>query len=606
MKKEHDISFEESIFDDWSGRAHVEVPMSRGSFIVIGACAVALIVVFVTRVVILNAFWGNAYAARAETNVDKKYVIPAYRGIITDRFGTPLVKNIPSFQVSIDVGELARTVEGNISKDELFKKVAVILAMSNDDIRRMVQNVDWEKLSRIVIARALSPEQAIDLRALQSDAVVVEDDYKRVYADPFIFSHIVGYTGGVDFTNVIEGKAGLEESYDEIVRGIDGVRVAYRDAHGVILQEKRVREAQTGLSLTTTIDAPFQQYFYERFKQGLDALGRTTGVGIAMNPKTGEVLALASFPSFDSNNLAAYLTSKNKPLFNRAISGVYSPGSTIKPLVALAALREHLITPSFTVYSPGYLELPNPYDPDKPSRFLDWRPQGLVDVYSALARSSNVFFYVVGGGCTAPTCNSVGRSKGLGIQKLNEYWKLFGLDAITDIDMPGEAAGFLPNVEEKEKRSGAPWRIGDTYNVSIGQGDLGVTPIRLITFFSSIANNGVMMKPHFRMNDSESILMDYSGWKDELQVVRQGLRDVVGKNYGTASALYDLPYKTSAKTGSAQLANNTKTNAFFLGYGPSDDAKIAILILVEDAKEGSLNAVPIGKDVMKWYYDHRL
>ena len=428
----------------------------------------------------------------------------------------------------------------------------------------------------------------------------------REYVDPLVFSAVLGYTGSAEVSGMIVGKTGIEAAHDDVLRGVPGVRIVYRDARGTALQEKRVREAAPGSTLTTTIDASFQRYFYNRFKDELTALGKTSGVGIAMNPKTGEVLALVSFPSFDNNNPAAYLNNSLKPLFNRAVSGVYSPGSTIKPLVALAALHEHLVTPAFTVYSPGYLELPNPYNPDHPSKFLDWRSHGLVDMYSALARSSNVYFYVVGGGCTASTCNEVGRSKGLGIDTLNGYWKKFGLDAITDIDVTGEAVGFLPNPEEKQQRIGTPWRIGDTYNVSIGQGDLGVTPIRLLAFFSSIANKGVMVQPHLMYTESPTVLMDYSSWTDELAVVRQGLRDAVGKPYGTANALYDLPYKTAGKTGSAQIANNVKTNAFFVGYGPTDDAQIAVLILVEDAKAGSLNAVPIGKDVLKWYYDHRL
>ncbi len=606
MNEHKDINFEESIFDDWSGNARLEVPMRRTVFVLVGVCAALLMGIFFARVFFLNVFSGVQYRARAAGNVDKEFIIPAYRGIITDRFGEPLVVNSPRFRVSIDINELFRAGQTPAFRDKLFKKLADSIGMDESVVRMMAQNADWEKESRVVVARAVSAEQAIDARALRNEAVIIEDDYKRRYPDPFVFSHVLGYAGSVDFSPVIEGKAGLEASYDDVLRGVDGVDVVYRDVRGTILQEKRVREARAGAPVATTIDAPFQRYFYERFKQGLDGLGRTSGIGIAMNPKTGEILSLVSFPSFDNNNPAAYLSDARNPLFNRAISGIYSPGSTIKPLVALAALHEGLITPSFSVYSPGYLELPNPYDPDHPSRFLDWRPQGTVDLYAALARSSNVYFYVVGGGCMASTCNGVGRSKGLGIALLNKYWKIFGLDAITDVDMPGEAAGFLPNPEEKEERTGSPWRIGDTYNVAIGQGDLGVTPIRLLTFFSSIANKGVMMRPHFLKDEAETVLMDYSSWSNELAAVQQGLRDVVGKNYGTASALYDLSYKTSGKTGSAQHANNTKTNAFFMGYGPTDDPEIALLILVEDAKEGSLNAVPIAHDVLEWYYKNRL
>ncbi len=600
-----DTRLEDSIFDDWSGASRLEMPLSRAPFFLVGGCAAALILVFLVRVAYLDIVQAGFYAARAAANVDKELVIPAYRGVITDRFGTPLVANIPSFRGGIDIAELYRAPAA-ADAESILRKAADILGMDHEAVRSLVRGADLESISRITIARDVPAERIIDKRAFSSDAVVIEDDYRREYPDAAVFAPIVGYTKGVDFKATREGAAGLEAAYDAALRGTDGARVTYRDALGNILQEKRFREAQAGLPLKTTIDGEFQKYFYARFKEGLASLGRTSGVGMAMDPRTGEVLALVSLPSFDNNDPAAYLSDPQKPLFNRAISGVYSPGATIKPLVELAALLERLIAPDFSVYSPGYLELPNPYDPEHPNRFLDWRPQGRVNLYSALARSSNVFFYVVGGGCMASTCNGVGRSNGLGITKLNRYWREFGMNAKTGIDLTAETVGFLPEPHEKEARTRRPWTIGDTYNVSIGQGDLGVTPIRLLSFFSSIANGGVGMKPHFLFGASPEIIHDYSSWKDEIAAVRQGLRDVVGKPYGTASALYDLPYKTSGKTGSAQIANNAKTNAFFMGYGPSDDPRLAILVLVEDAKTGSLNAVPIGHDVMKWYYDHRM
>lgn len=607
MYDREDISFEESIFDDWSGSSRLESPMPKGAFLLVAFGASLLILAVLVRFLFLSFGYGQFYSARSAANADKQFTVPAYRGVITDRFHEQLVKNVPSFTASVDIGELYRRSRSSDSRNALFKRVAVILSLPEQDVRASVEASDFENTASVMLARNISVAQAIDLRALTDDAVIVEDDYKRAYTDPFIFSHILGYTKGVDFTNTIEGKAGLEAEYDVLLRGTDGVRIAYRDARGNILQEKRVQEARAGETLTTTIDAGFQRYFYSRFKDGLMSLQKTAGTGLAMNPKTGEILALVSFPSFNNNAPADYLASSGNPLFNRAIAGVYSPGSTVKPLVALAALHEHLVTSDFTVYSPGYLELPNPYNPDKPNRFLDWRPQGLVNMQSALARSSNVYFYVIGGGCTAVTCNGVGRSKGLGIDKLNEYWRLFGLDKKTDIDIPSEGTGFLPNPAEKEKRSGQPWRIGDTYNVAIGQGDLQVTPIRLLTFFASLANKGRAVKPHFLLSSAPPVVtQDYSSWTDELTAVRQGVRDVVAKPYGTANALYDLPYKTSGKTGSAQIANNAKTNAFFMGYGPSDDPQLAVLILVEDAKTGSLNAVPIGHDVMKWYYENRM
>lgn len=594
--KEPELNFEDAIFDQWSGDLkRLEKPLATNVFWLVGGCGLFIILVVFFRIVTLNLFLGDFYKNRSNINVNQEFVIPAYRGIITDRFGKQLVRNVPSFSVSINKSEF---IKNRTKQDELLKKLSFLLAISEDVLKNIIKDVDLERNNKVLLARNITLEQAIDLQSLKNDALMVEDDYKRNYEDPFVLSHILGYTGLIDWSKNIEGKTGLEAFHNDVLQGEDGAYVVFRDAKGNALQKKIIRENKPGAQLATTIDLDFQKYFYERFQQSLHELERHAGTGIAMNPKTGEILALVSFPSFDNNEPAKYLRGANQPLFNRAISGVYSPGSTIKPLVALAGLRENVMDTGFEIYSPGYLEIANPYDPEHPSRFLDWKANGLVNLYSALARSSNVYFYAIGGGYK--------NMKGLGINRLNDYWKKFGFDKKTEIDLPSEAVGFLPNPEEKEKRTGQPWRIGDTYNVSIGQGDLIITPIRLLTMIASIANNGKMIKPHFLLEGKPSVLFDYSSWKDLIEKVQQGMKDAVSKSYGTANLLFDLPYKTAGKTGSAQFANNTKTNAFFVGYGPISDPSIAILILVEDAKGGSLNAVPIAKDVLKWYYDNRL
>ena len=268
-----------------------------------------------------------------------------------------------------------------------------------------------------------------------------------------------------------------------------------------------------------------------------------------------------------------------------------------------------MIGPEKQIFSAGFIDIPNPYFPDQPSRFLDWKAHGWVDLRSALARSSNIYFYAVGGG--------LGDVRGLGIGKLNEYWRKFGFGVKTGIDLDAENIGFLPNPEEKEARKKDIWRIGDTYNVSIGQGDLLVTPIQLINQIAGIANDGIMYQPHLMekiaMPDGRiaeenqpKIINDFSGMHDLIVEVRKGMADAVAKPYGTAQLLSNLPFSVGAKTGSAQIANNTRTNAFFAGYAPAENPEIAILVLIENAREGSLNAVPVGKDVLEWYYYNRL
>jgi penicillin-binding protein 2 len=328
---------------------------------------------------------------------------------------------------------------------------------------------------------------------------------------------------------------------------------------------------------------------------------------------------LVSLPSFDNNEIkSADLINPAKPFFNRVVSGEYAPGSTIKPLVAFAALKENLISPEKEIFSAGYIEIPNPYNPDKPSRFPDWKANGWVNLYSAIARSCNIYFYAVGGGFEDVN--------GLGIKRLKEYWGKFGLGQKTGIDLPGEKPGFLPDENTKEESGGEIWRIGDTYNVSIGQGDLLVTPIQLINYVSAIANNGKIYRPFLvdKITDgsgnvakeiSPEILADFPEDLENIKLIQRGMLDTVGKSYGTASLLSGLPIPVAAKTGTAQIEGNKKINALFVGYLPVEalakagapiEKQIAILVLVEDAREGGMNAVPVANEVFGWYYENRI
>ena len=408
------------------------------------------------------------------------------------------------------------------------------------------------------------------------------------------------------------GKNGLEKYYDKELRGEKGQIIYYRNAKGEIIDDKFLKSPQNGYGLQTTIDKEFQDFFYGQLKKRLGEIGSSKGVGIAINPQNGEILSLISLPSFNNNKIVKKdLIDSNKPLFNRAISGLYVPGSTIKPLVALAALKEKIISPRDKIFSRGYLEIPNPYYPENPTRYPDWKPHGWVDLYSAIARSSNVYFYSIGGGLpkeelNIASCVSNDCFKGLGIEKLKEYWKLFRLDEKTGIDLPFETIGILPDPESKKKKSNDDWRLGDTYNVSIGQGDLMVTPIGLLNYIAAIANGGKFYRPFIVKKEIPQIIKDYSNLFPYIEEIQKAMVDTVAKSYGTANLLSDLPVKVAAKTGTAQIQKNTKINAFFTGYLPTKNPQIAVLILIEEAKEGSSNALPVEKEVLRWYYENRI
>lgn len=585
---------------------YLELPLSRQTFFLVGLGIAIIGLIALGRLGFLNVFKGEFYANRSLANVFKETELPAPRGIIFDRYGKPLVENKSSFSAFLRAGELLKTPE-KIS--EAADKLNGVLGIPKGELEEIIKNSDLEKKISVSLARNISVEQAIELKSLNLPYVYVEDDYIRQYVDPQAFSHVLGYLGVSDKDRDLVGRSGLELQYDSVIKGKDGALIAYRDAAGKVLDKKVSYAPEAGSNLYTTLDGDLQTYFYHRLANGLAALGRDAGVGIAINPKNGEILALISLPSFDNNKVAKYLNSRSQPLFNRAISGAYNPGSTIKPLVALAALKEGVANQDLQILSIGYIEIPNPYDLESPSRFVDWKPHGWVDVHSALAKSSNVYFYALGGGLPRSEMDLVrglSAMKGLGIEKLNQYWREFLLGQKTGIDLPNEIEGFLPDSEEKEKRTGQIWRVGDTYNVSIGQGDLLLSPIQLINFINSVANGGKIYRPKLVNQSEPEILLNYSGWSSEIKEVQEGMEDAVKKPYGTANLLSLLPVSSAGKTGSAQVANNTRTNAFFVGYAPAENAEITVLVLIENAKEGSLNAVPIAKDVLEWYYYNRL
>jgi len=621
--KKPDIFLEEAILDDFKKDfGELEMPLSKKAFNLVVFFAGLIVLISTAQIFSLGIRKGDLYKNRAQDNISDVTTLAASRGIFFDRYNKTLVTNTPSFRVVLDIPALFLK-----NKDEQkaeIGKVSDILGINFDDIEKSLLETDLEKQRSLIIARDLTIEEVAKIKVFDSNVFRVENDFKRQYPDGGIFSHILGYIGAVDkkdlkndeklLINDSIGKDGLEFYYDNYLRGQAGKIVKYKNSKNKIIEEKFAVDSTSGDNFYLTIDSDFQNYFFNRFKQGLSSIGRTRGAGVAINPQTGEVLALVSIPTFDNNHLSSKIFSDpDHPLFNRIVSGVYNPGSTIKPLVAVAALNERVVTPATTVFSKGYIEIPNPYFPDKPSRFLDWRPNGLVNVYSALAKSSNIYFYAAGGGY-----QDIG---GLGVKRLKEYWQKFMLDQKTGIDLPGEKKGFLPDPDEKEKRTGTIWRLGDTYNVSIGQGDLMITPLELINYISSIANGGKIFQPfvvkkitdekgNLIKENSPKIIADNTDLLNSIKEVKKGMIDGVEKSYGTSNLLSDLPVKVAAKTGSAQIEHNTKVNAFFVGFAPVDQSfdtsKIAILILVEDAREGSLNTIPIARDVLKWYYENRI
>ncbi len=625
--KEQPLILEDSLGDSWAKDFDVvEMPLGVRPFLYLGLALGLIALVVMGRILGLSFIHGAFYRARAEANTYQVARATAPRGIIYDRFGKVLAENKPVFLAVLNLKEFLAHKE---LEETTLATIQSVLGIPREDIWAMVQSSTDEFAEPVVLSSNLTQAQLVQLTAFDELTLVVSQGFRRTYPDGNAFSSFLGYTGLTSADDLkrnpkltsqdVVGKAGIEAMYDEVLQGIPGVHVQLRNSQGQIFEAQQKKNAEIGESLRLTIDADLQLYLYERLRNGLAALGRHSGVGMAVNPKTGEMLSLVSFPTYDGNLFSnpgsdkervEILTSPQKPLFNRAISGLYSPGSTIKPLYGVAALAEGVVDPEKKIYSPGYLNIPNRYNPDKPTTYLDWRDQGWVNLSSAIAQSSNVFFYLVGGGSPQgfkPGDIIPGQEgiRGLGISRLEAWWRKFNLGVPTGIDLPGEAKGLLPSPEKK--KDGTPWLLGDTYNVSIGQGTLLLTPIQLLNYISAIANGGTIHRP-FLVSDSETstVTADLTSLHPSIAEVQKGMREAVTSPLGTAHLLNNLPVLIGAKTGSAQVRNNEQENAFFVGYVPYENPEIAILVLIENSKEGSLNAVPIAKDVLNWYYWNRL
>jgi penicillin-binding protein 2 len=629
MKKKSDIPFEDSLNDDWGHDLDmVEVPLGTRPLVVLGAIIACIALIVLGRVVYLNVS-GAYYAARAEDNANQTKATSAPRGIIYDAAGDPLVENKAVFDAVLDADLFI--ADPSLQSSTLAAAQSILGIPSSTVWSELASSEAQDFSTPVVLAQDISQPELVDLQALSSSTIIVRSDFERYYPNGSIFSSVVGYVGRVSQNDLASnpnltaddfvGKMGIEEEYDTTLQGTPGVDVAFTDAYGKVLGEEQQSAPAIGGSVHLTIDGGLQTELYDRISQELVTLNRQVGIGLAINPQTGAVLSLVNLPGFDNNafetpasssaEIQDYLTSPLKPLFDRVVSGQYQPGSTIKPLDGVAALKEGVIASDQELYSPGYLMVPDPYNSSTPTKYADWEPHGYIDLAAALAQSSDVYFYIVGGGSpeytTPPLNNPVDYGvQGLGAAQLYDWWTTFGLGKPTGIDLPSEAAGFLPTPAWWSTISTRPWSLGDTYNVSIGQGSLAVTPIQLLSYVDAIANGGKIYRPYLNASDTPVVNEDLTSLLPQIEQVQQGMLEAVTSPRGTAYTMDGLPAQACAKTGSAQVENNQEENALFVGYFPCTNPQVALLILIENSKQGSLNAVPIAKDVFNWYYENRL
>jgi penicillin-binding protein 2 len=584
----------------------------------------------VARLFYLQIIQHDLFTTLSDKNRIQVQSLSPIRGLIYDTNGELIADNVPTFNLTI-------IKERVVDLDQTLATLASWLELTDEDIIRFHKRLKRRhrpfesvpvlfELSQSEIARA-----SVSLYSLPG--VQIEAKLVRHYPNGQLMAHAVGSVRRINESDARSldavaysgtdhiGKIGIERFYESDLLGKVGYQRVETNARGKVMKVLDSVRPVPGKDLILHLDTPLQQ-------AASDALGDRRGAIVAIDPKTGGVLALVSKPGYDPNlfvtgidyeSYAELRDSINVPLFNRALQGQYEPGSTIKPLIALAGLVTGLTSPDYTINDPGYFKLP------KSKRlYRDWNwtkkgygGHGLVNLQKAIYRSCNVYFYKL--------------AVELGIDRIHEYLGLFGFGRNTALDLSEARKGLLPSRKWKETTRELPWYPGDTVNIGIGQGDMLVTPLQLATAITVIANRGQWVAPRMLKQGSELVHQHESETPEDIDLVPSHVWDLIiasmemvvhrgnqgfGEN-GTAWAYIgrDIPYRMAGKSGTAQvvgikqgeeyneeeLEERQRKHAWFVAFAPVDDPKIAIAVLLENGGGGSSQASPVARKVLDSY-----
>lgn len=435
----------------------------------------------------------------------------------------------------------------------------------------------------------------------------------RAYPLKDAAAHIVGYvsyprrdSNGFWYETSVKGVVGIERFREDELVGKNGVEIRETNALGELVSGSVVRAPREGDEIALSLDAGVQEVLFDSIRRRTNEALFEGGSAVIIDIHTGEVVALASYPSFnpetlslgeDREAIASYVSDKRAPFLDRAVSGLYTPGSVVKPFMAIAALEENIISPEKAIYSSGSISIPNPYNPSLPSVFRDWRAHGWTDMREAIAVSSDVYFYAIGGGYE--------EQRGLGISNIEKYMRLFGFGEITHITVSGEEAGTIPSPEWKARTfDGEQWFLGNTYHTSIGQYGFQVTPIQLARAVAALGNGGFLVEPKLERG-APPTRQKIPVSEASLKVAREGMRLAVTE--GTATALFFDGVSAAAKTGTAEVgARKEFINSLIVGFFPYEEPRYAFAVVMERAKAGTTAGSPIvAREVLEWIRDNR-
>lgn len=561
------------------------------------------LIIAITTSVLLGRLWqiqvlqGTAYLRQSEENRIRDYVLMAPRGIVYDRKGRPIVTNRPSFTVAILPLELRRPAE-------VMAQLAPMLGMTPGEIRARIDGgrarlFEPVRIKRDVGTRAVAmiEENRIDL-----PGVVILEEPVRHYLHGKMTAHVTGYIGeiaeeelkarkseGYKLGDLI-GKTGVERRYETVLRGTDGRLRMEVDALGRPLRVMGRVAAVPGRSIVLSLDLDVQRAAFEALQDS----GLPSGAVVAMDPRSGELLAMVSTPSFDPNLFATGISPKAwqglvrhplRPLLNRAAGTAFEPGSVFKLVTATAALERGIVTRTSTFHAPGYFRLGRWV-------FHDLKAWGTVNFITGIANSINVVFYTLG--------------HRLGGEVLALYARMLGLGEVTNVDLPAEVSGTIPSPSTKMQLVGEPWYPGDNVNMSIGQGAVTTTPLQIARMVSVVANRGTLYQPRVLlvMHDkdgkarrSEPVLQGRVRLKPStFDILHEGMRSAVERGTGRAAAIKGVAI--AGKTGSAENPRG-KPHAWFAGFAPTQAATVVVVAFVEHGFRGGIAAAPIVRRVFQ-------
>ncbi|MEO5966410.1 MAG: penicillin-binding protein 2 [Candidatus Limnocylindrales bacterium] len=594
-------------------------------FVAFGIATILVFGLLTTRLAYLQISNGQAFAARAGSQRTVVVAIPAPRGLIYDRKGRLLVSNVASWSVKIKPSDLPFS-----RRDDVAQRLGGLLGMDASDILSIIDSAPGSRFDAVRIAQDV-PENTARLVSESTDelpGVLVAVETRREYPDGPLMAHILGYTGPVDANAYVRlrdsgyladdliGKAGVEATFEEALRGTYGKELVERDATGRDIQVLRtVQDAIPGASLVLTIDKQIQKEATQALKWGMKAAGLKRGVFIVMNPQTGEVLALVSLPSYDNNLFAKGITNaqfqklvnnKNKPLTNHAVQAHYPPGSTFKLVAGTGGLADGKITPKTKLRTAGYLTLGS-------TRFYDWNRKGFgpCDINCGFGHSSDTFFFQVAGM--------------LGADRLAYWARQYGFGSPTGIDLPGEVAGIIPSNQWKIDALGQPMFQGETYQAGIGQGYDVVTPIQLINAYAALANGGRLYRPQLVREivgpDGTVIRPFKPDLIHKMKVTQATLRTMRLAGRATVTLrhtynLVDMPVKVAGKSGTAEFGvrdskGRLPYHSWFVGFVPRNpykadftktDSQLVFLAFAYDSRTKGNAGTEIAKAFLQLHF----